>query len=215
MQSAEDTTIYADSLLLVLDKEAGLLCVPGRGAGKADCLSARVQQRFPDALVVHRLDMATSGLVVMARGAAMQRALSMMFANRQVAKGYVAVVAGLPAVAGEDWQCIDLPIAADWPNRPRRIVDHAHGKPSVTRWRVLARDAVSGTARIELEPHTGRTHQLRVHLAAIGHAIVGDPLYASTAIAALSPRLLLHATRLEFAHPLTGARLQLHSPVPF
>jgi tRNA pseudouridine32 synthase/23S rRNA pseudouridine746 synthase len=209
--------VHRDNQLLVLDKPAGLLSVPGRGADKADCLSARVQAQDPDALVVHRLDMATSGLILMARGAEMQRRLSRAFAEREVSKRYVAVVGGLPeapAAAG-GWGVIDLPIAADWPNRPLRIIDRERGQASVTRWRVLAHDSAAGTTRIELEPVTGRSHQLRVHLQALGHPILGDPLYAPPALAGAAARLLLHACSLRLAHPLNGAPMEFSSPAPF
>lgn len=206
--------LHADDHLLVADKPAGLLCVPGRGADKQDCLSARVQAIFPDALVVHRLDMATSGLCLFARGAAVQRQLGATFSSREVRKRYVAIVAGEPgsmAPAGE----IDLPVGADWPNRPRQQVDRAAGKPSLTRWTVLGPGPLPATVRLALEPVTGRTHQLRVHLQAIGHPIVGDTLYGHDAVAQAAPRLLLHATGLELAHPVTGGPLQCSSPVPF
>jgi tRNA pseudouridine32 synthase/23S rRNA pseudouridine746 synthase len=206
--------VHADDSLLVLEKPAGLLCVPGRGADKADCLSARAQADFSDALVVHRLDMATSGLVLMARGTTAQSALAKAFSGREVAKRYVAVVAGR-LESGSEWSSIDLAIAADWPNRPRRIVDALHGKASLTRWRALSFNAASGTTRVELEPVTGRTHQLRVHLAAIGHPILGDALYASAEVQAQSPRLLLHASRLAFQHPATGEALAYESAPPF
>lgn len=205
--------LFEDADLLVLHKPAGLLCVPGRGPDKQDCLSARAQERWPGALIVHRLDQATSGLVLMARHIEAQRRLSHAFAERQVAKHYVAVVRGRMQAAGEaaaahgGWQTIDLPIAADWERRPLRVIDHSAGKPSQTRWRALAWDAAAGTTRVELEPLTGRTHQLRVHLAAMGHAIAGDMLYADPATQALSPRLLLHACSLAFAQPLTGEPL--------
>lgn len=205
--------LYADDHLLVLDKPAGLLAVPGRGPDKQDCLSARAQARWPDALIVHRLDMATSGLLVLARGAAMQRALSMAFAARRVQKRYLAVVAGRLASPAADWGVIDLPLILDWPNRPRRMIDPAHGKPSLTRWRVLGYE--DDCTRVELEPVTGRSHQLRVHLLALGHPIMGDQLYAPAALAARSGRLLLHAWRLEFDHPASGRRLQFESPAPF
>lgn len=209
------SVVYQDQQLLVFDKPAGLLSVPGRGADKADCLSARAQALDPQALIVHRIDMATSGLILMARGAAMQRSLSQAFARREVAKRYVAVVAGRPqARPGADgWSVIDLPIAADWPNRPRRVIDQAGGKASLTRWRVLALER--DRTRIELEPLTGRTHQLRVHLQALGHPILGDLLYAPPAVAAASPRLLLHACCLKLADPVTGEPLEFLSPVPF
>lgn len=205
---------YADDTLLVLDKPSGLLAVPGRGADKQDCLSARVQAHFPDALIVHRLDMATSGLMVMARGPAVQRALSMAFAARAVEKRYIAVVAGRMQPPAEAWGVIDLPILVDWPNRPLRIVDHQAGKPSVTRWRVLENDGTFST-RVELHPVTGRSHQLRVHLHALGHPILGDALYAPADIQALSARLLLHAKSLRFAHPATGEALVFESAAPF
>lgn len=191
--------IYSDEFLLVVSKPAGLLSVPGRGADKQDCLSARIQRQFPDALTVHRLDMATSGLLVFARGADMQRRLSELFCNRHIVKQYVAVVAGRPQPdAGE----INLPIAADWPNRPRRMIGQELGKPSLTRYRVLTQQ--TNVSRVELEPVTGRTHQLRVHMASIGHPIVGDMLYNGQA----AERLMLHAGALAFAHPADGRPLR-------
>ena len=205
--------LYADAVLLVLDKPAGLLSVPGRGADKQDCLSARVQAQLTDALIVHRLDMATSGLLLMARGAAMQRELSRAFATRQVHKRYIAVVDGHVTPPPDAWGLIDLPILADWPRRPLRIID-ARGQPSVTRWRVLARESgVDGQpqTRLELEPVTGRTHQLRVHLQAVGHAILGDALYASDSVRSRSERLLLHASELALRHPVSGDPLRLDS----
>jgi tRNA pseudouridine32 synthase/23S rRNA pseudouridine746 synthase len=186
--------------------------VPGRGPERADCLSARVQALVADALVVHRLDMATSGLVVFGRGAAMQRALSIAFAERLVHKTYEAVVDGLLADdAGE----IDLPLMADWPNRPRQKVDADAGKPSLTRWQVIARDTRCQTTRLALTPVTGRSHQLRVHLAAVGHAILGDELYAPPAAAAAAPRLLLHACGLVLPAIGCAAALSLRSACPF
>ena len=194
--------VHSDDSLLVLNKPAGLLAVPGRGEDKQDCLSRRVQQRYPDALIVHRLDMATSGLMLMARGQAMQTALAKLFENRKIHKNYVAVVDGsMPASAG--WQLIDLPIALDWPNRPLRII-HANGKPSQTRWCARHYDAAANTTRVELEPITGRSHQLRVHLQALGHPILGDALYAPAEVQAKASRLLLHACTLQFLHPANG-----------
>ena len=202
--------LHADAALVVADKLAGLPTVPGRPVELHDCLWLRVRERFDDALVVHRLDMATSGLVLFARGIEMQRALSRAFAQREVDKRYEAVVAG--RVEGEQGE-IDLPLAADWPNRPRQIVDAARGKPSLTRWRVIAREAER--TRLALEPHTGRSHQLRVHLAAIGHPILGDALYAPEPLAGAAPRLLLHPCALGFAHPADGRALRFESPAPF
>lgn len=207
--------LYVDDTLLVVDKPSGLLAVPGRGADKQDCLSARVQVRYPDALIVHRLDMATSGLMVMARGAAAQRELSKAFAARGVKKRYIAIVAGRLEVPPEDWGTIDLPIIVDWPNRPLRIVDHLLGKPSLTRWRVLGYTETGPGTRVELEPITGRSHQLRVHLRALGHPILGDALYAPPDVQVLSGRLLLHAWSLGFVHPVTGEGLVFERPAPF
>ncbi|MHB1186999.1 RluA family pseudouridine synthase [Thiobacillus sp.] len=204
--------IYVDDTLLVFDKPSGLLAVPGRGADKQDCLSARVQARYSDALIVHRLDMATSGLMVMARGAVAQRELSKAFAAREVKKRYIAVVAGRLQAPVKNWGSIDLPIIADWPNRPLRIIDHIHGKPSLTRWRVLGNDETGLNTRVELEPVTGRSHQLRVHLRELGHPILGDALYAPPDVQALSGRLLLHAWSLRFAHPLTGEAMAFECP---
>lgn len=207
-------TVYADDSLLVFNKPAGLLSVPGRGEDKQDCLSRRVQQHHPDALVVHRLDMATSGLMLMARGAEMQRALSRLFENREVHKRYVAVVDGLmhenqpaPQNPGE-WALIDLPIAVDWPRRPLRIIDREHGKPSQTRWRSVGSGNAANSTRVELEPVTGRSHQLRVHLQALGHPILGDQLYAPAEVQARAPRLLLHAAMLAFSHPENGRAMR-------
>ena len=218
--------VYEDADLLVLQKPSGLLCVPGRGPDKQDCLSARAQQRWPGALIVHRLDQATSGLVLMARHIDAQRRLSHAFAERQVHKRYQAVVQGLmdPADEGKAertderenaWSEINLPIAADWERRPLRIIDPAAGKPSLTRWRALSHDTRAHTTRVELEPVTGRTHQLRVHLAAVGHAILGDALYADATTQAQAPRLLLHACHLAFTHPETGEEITLDSVPDF
>ena len=205
---------YEDAHLIALVKPAGLLAVPGRGEDKADCLSSRAQARWPDALVVHRLDQATSGLMLLARGADVQRRLSAAFAERRVHKRYEALVHGhpdAPADAG-GWAEIDLPLLIDWPNRPRSKVDPTHGKPSRTRWRPLAHDAAGNTTRLALEPVTGRSHQLRVHLQAIGHPIVGDALYGP---ADGAPRLLLHASALRLAHPASGQTLDLRRAAPF
>ena len=214
-QSQSFELLHHDDALLVLNKPSGLLSVPGRGEDKQDCLSARVQAEFSDALVVHRLDMATSGLLLMARGLSAQKKLNAAFENRQIQKRYVACVAGhLPM--DPYWQTIDLPILVDWPNRPLRTI-HPQGQASVTRWRCIANaiPALKGTSRLELEPLTGRSHQLRVHLQALGHPIAGDRLYAPTDVQALAPRLLLHACALTFPHPLSGETLTWHCPADF
>ena len=212
--------VHADEALLVFDKPAGLLSVPGRGPEKQDCLSARAAARWPDALVVHRLDMATSGLIAMARGERAQSLLSQAFQRRKVGKRYVAVVAGRLAPPGTDdgWGRIDDPLIIDWLHRPRSKVDRLIGKPSLTRWRVLGDETLpnglAGT-RLELEPLTGRSHQLRVHLMTLGHPIVGDPLYAPEAVARAADRLMLHACALALPHPVHGETLNFFSPPPF
>lgn len=197
--------LYVDDSLLVVNKPAGLLAVPGRGPDKQYCLASRVAQCYPGTLVVHRLDMATSGLMLLARSADMQRALSRMFEMRQIEKQYVALVSGTPPANGE----ITLPIAPDWPNRPKQKVDALTGKAALTRFTRL--EKVAQGQRLQLEPVTGRTHQLRVHLAAIGHPIIGDMLYAG----APAKRLMLHATSLTFNHPLHGEMLVFNNAPPF
>lgn len=204
--------IHSDDALLVVNKPAGLLSVPGRGEERQDSLAGRVQAEFPDALIVHRLDMATSGLLVLARGAEMHRRLSQSFRERQVEKRYVALVAGL--VAADEGE-IDLPLICDWPNRPRQKVDFDIGKPSLTRYRVLQRDSAAGTTRVELSPVTGRSHQLRVHMQSLGHPILGDELYAAPAARDRAQRLMLHAEHLAFAHPLAGDLLSFICEAPF
>ena len=215
------TLIHEDEHLLVLEKPSGLLSVPGRGPDKQDCLSKRVQGRYPEALIVHRLDQDTSGLLLMARGIEAQRRLSKLFETRQVKKRYVAVVAGQPEqtqsaveIDEEGWRTIDGPILLDWERRPLHII-HPDGKASRSRWRVLQSshsDSFSASL-IELEPVTGRTHQLRVHLQSIGHPMLGDSLYAPPDIQLLSPRLLLHAQELAFVHPFTEQSLAFKAPV--
>ncbi|RZL85689.1 MAG: RluA family pseudouridine synthase [Variovorax sp.] len=213
MTSPDLHLIHEDAHLLVFDKPAGLLCVPGRGDDKQDCLSARAVQRWPDALVVHRLDMATSGLVLMARGPQMQRALGDAFAERRIVKRYEAVVEGLlPAI--DEWSVIDAPLAADWPRRPLQKVD-VDGKPSQTRWRVKEQLPKRHASHLWLEPLTGRSHQLRVHLLSIGHPILGDTLYGNKEVRQRASRLLLHATVLEFEHPGHGRLCRFESPPPF
>jgi tRNA pseudouridine32 synthase/23S rRNA pseudouridine746 synthase len=204
--------IYADHALLVVNKPGGLLSVPGRGSDKQDCLIKRVQADYADALIVHRLDFDTSGLLVIARGKAMHRRLSILFQDRRVEKRYIAVVDGeLSQKSGE----VCLPLIVDWPNRPRHKVDFATGKPSLTRYRVLSYDAAGCCSRLELTPETGRTHQLRVHMQALGHPILGDSLYADALTRAKSNRLLLHAEYLAFAHPESGEQLSLTSAAAF
>jgi len=202
--------VHVDDHLIVIDKPSGLLSVPGRGQEKADCAVSRVDADHPGALTVHRLDMATSGLLVLARSKEMQAALSGLFERGEVRKEYVADVWGAPDPAAGD---IDLPLITDWPNRPRQKVDHEVGKPSRTLYEVA--ENRSGNARLRLTPLTGRSHQLRVHLAEIGYPILGDELYAHDAARAAAPRLCLHASTIAFDHPGTGERLALSLPCPF
>jgi len=204
--------LYLDDSMLVVDKPSGLLAVPGRGEAGLDNQASRVQAAVADALVVHRLDMSTSGLLLFARGKDMQRRLSHAFAQREVHKEYIAVVDGL---VGTEHGEIDLALLTDWPNRPKQKVDFADGKPALTRYTVLERDAARGTTRLRLEPVTGRSHQLRVHLLAIGHPIAGDALYAPPEALAKAPRLLLHAQSLALPHPVDGRPMRFHSPAPF
>ena len=200
----EFTLIHADRAFLVVNKPSGLLSVPGRGAEKQDCLIARVQKEYPDALIVHRLDCDTSGLLVLARSKETHRCLSMQFQDRQVNKRYIAVVKGkFEQTSGE----VCLPLIVDWPNRPLHKVDFDTGKPSLTLYRVLNYDETEQCSRVELIPETGRTHQLRVHMQALGHPILGDSLYADPEAKAKADRLLLHAEYLSFAHPENGERL--------
>ncbi len=217
---SEFNLIYEDSALLVFNKPSGLLSVPGKGPEKADCLRTRVQQVYPEALTVHRLDMSTSGILLMARSAELHRHLSIAFANREVEKRYVAVVDGQVAGNAPDspdyaWQLIDKPIATDWINRPLQKIDALKGKASQTRYKVMSYDETADTTRLELAPVTGRTHQLRVHLQSMGHSILGDHLYASPEVQAKSARLLLHASELHLAHPVTGKPLAFHCDCPF
>lgn len=203
--------VTLDEHFIVVNKPGGLLSVPGRGPDKQDCLSARVQSEFPDALVVHRLDMETSGLMVFARGIEAQRALGRAFEQRNVHKRYEAIVEGLVA---SDTGTVDLPLICDWPNRPRQMVSHELGKPSTTHYAMVARDPLLARTRVSLIPVTGRSHQLRVHMAALGHPIIGDSLYASTPPAP-GERLLLHAAELAFPHPVSGDAVNATSLVPF
>lgn len=201
--------IHADHEILLADKPSGLLSVPGKGAHLADCLLARVQAAYPTALLVHRLDRDTSGLMIFALTPHAQRHLGLQFEKRQVRKVYVARVWG--EIAEKEGE-IDLPLAVDWPNRPRQRVDFETGRPAQTRWRVVRRE--DGTTRVRLYPKTGRSHQLRVHMAETGHPILGDPFYASGP-ARDFPRLMLHAESLRLRHPDGGAGVSFSAPCPF
>lgn len=201
--------LHADHEILLVDKPHGLLSVPGKGAHLADCLLARVQVAFPEALLVHRLDRDTSGVMVFALTPHAQRHLGLQFEKRQVKKAYIARVWGEVA---EKTGRVELPLIVDWPNRPLQMVDHARGKPAVTDWRVLR--AGGGTSRLRLTPQTGRSHQLRVHMREIGHPILGDPFYASGPARDFE-RLMLHSESLRLRHPDGGAGVTFKAKAPF
>ncbi len=201
--------LYQDSDLFVVNKPAGLLSVPGRGPDKFDSVACRAQQMVGDALVVHRLDCHTSGVMLMARGKAAQVELSRQFHDRETEKEYIAVVEG---IVQDEEGVIDLPMRCDIDNRPRQIIDFKHGKQAVTRWKKLF--VQNHTTRLLLQPVTGRSHQLRVHCQSMGHAIVGDTLYGGGQAPA-QPRMLLHAQTLRFTHPQTGERMCVQSVCEF
>ncbi len=207
--------VYQDDCLLVLNKQSGLLSVPGKHPEHADCLEARAVCAVPDALLVHRLDMETSGIFIMARTKQAQRHLGFQFEKRNAKKTYIARVSGhIRAASGT----IDLPLICDWSNRPKQMVDHVRGKQAVTDWTVIEREngpEHRPATRVQLNPKTGRSHQLRVHMLAIGHAILGDGLYGSPAEIEAAPRLQLHATSLTIMHPAKKEFITFTSPTPF
>lgn len=203
------SVLHEDAHVLLVDKPAGLLSVPGKGPELADCLLSRVQVAFPDALLVHRLDRDTSGVMIFALTPHAQRHLGLQFEKRMTKKTYVARVWGVPA---DKTGTVDLPLIVDWPNRPRQMVCHDTGKPAQTDWRVIK--AESDTARVRLHPRTGRSHQLRVHMLALGHPILGDPFYAEGP-ARDYPRLMLHSEELRFNHPQGGHSTKVRSKAPF
>jgi len=205
--------VYAGERFVVVEKPSGLLSVPGRSPEKADCVRARVMAMYPDAsgpMTVHRLDLETSGLIVLALDAEAQRDLSVQFEQRRVTKRYTALVQG--AIESDEGK-IELPIAKDWPNRPKQKICHETGKPSETRWKVDAR--FGDRTRLTLSPVTGRSHQLRIHAAhpdGLHAPIVGDPLYGDPTS---GPRLMLHASYLKLRDPSTGRRIEVESEAPF
>ena len=201
---------YQDDHIIILDKQAGLLTVPGKDPMHQDCLENRVKEKFPEAKTVHRLDMDTSGLVVMGLNKASHRHLSLQFQNRNVDKVYEALVYGIPdEVSGT----IDLPLICDWPNRPKQHVDYERGKKSITNWHLMEKGTDIG--RIHLKPITGRSHQLRVHLMSIGHPILGDRFYADDDAFKMRDRLCLHAKELTIMHPVLKEKITFESRVPF
>jgi len=200
--------IHADHELIVVNKPSGLLSVPGKGAHLADCLIARVQEAFPTALLVHRLDRDTSGVMIFAATPHAQRHLGLQFEKRQTKKAYIARLRGrLEPKEGT----VDLPLIVDWPNRPLQMVCHETGKPALTDWKVLR--ATDAESRVRLFPKTGRSHQLRVHMLALGHPILGDPFYSDNPAA--YPRLMLHAEDLRLRHPDGGKGMRFFAKAPF
>lgn len=202
--------LHHDSALLIVDKPAGLLSVPGKDPGKEDCLIDRLRRVFPEVLLVHRLDCDTSGVMVFALTKAAQGNLGQQFEKRQTKKIYVARLAGrLEPKEGT----VDLPLCVDWPNRPRQHVNHEIGKPAITDYRVVRYDG--NTTRVRLMPQTGRSHQLRVHMLELGHPILGDQIYAEGADRNAHPRMMLHAESLRLRHPETGKSVTFSAPAPF
>lgn len=202
--------LHADHEILIVNKPSGLLSVPGKGEHLADCLIARIQVAFPQALLVHRLDRDTSGVMVFALTPHAQRHIGLQFEKRQTKKTYVARVAGrLEPKTGT----VDLPLIVDWPNRPKQMVCHETGKPAQTDWRVLK--ATDIESRVRMFPKTGRSHQLRVHMLALGHPILGDPFYAEGPAREDHPRLMLHSEELRLRHPDGGEGVRFRAKAPF
>ncbi len=207
----QPTILFQDNHLLLVNKPSGLLSVPGKHPANRDCLITRIQQDFPEARIVHRLDLDTSGIMVIALNAEVHRALNKIFAEREVKKEYEAIVFGkLPVESGE----INLPLICDWPNRPKQKVCFEQGKKAHTNY-IVIHSLEDKQTRLLLKPVTGRSHQLRVHLAAINHPILGCDFYAHEQALTIADRLLLHATRLTFTHPVTGDLIDKYSPCPF
>ena len=204
------TILHQDADLVAVDKPSGLLSVPGKPETHRDCLEHRVRADFPASLLIHRLDLETSGVMIFALNKPAQKHINLQFERRQVKKTYIARVSG---VIEQDAGAIDLPLIADWPRRPMQKVCRETGKPSLTRWQVLCRE--TDATRVELKPETGRSHQLRVHMKEIGHPILGDPFYASEAVFRAAQRMQLHASGLVLRHPATGVYLTIQSDCPF
>lgn len=208
------TILYADDDLLITSKPSGLLSVPGKPIEHADCLETRVISQYPTAKLVHRLDRGTSGLLIFGLNHQALRHLGLQFEKRYVEKSYTALVLGKVAEPGGT---IDLPLRPDWKNRPKQIIDSDLGKSAITRWQLIGHETRNGTdiSRIALFPKTGRSHQLRVHMKALGHPILGDNFYGPGEAEALSPRLMLHAQELQFRHPTGGRTMKFIDPCPF
>jgi len=203
--------LYIDDDLIALNKPSGLLSVPGRGEDKQDCLLSRLQLEYPQALVIHRLDMPTSGIILFALNKEMQKGMSKLFEQKKINKEYIAKVHGIPM---QSHGIIDQPLITDWINRPKQKIDYKNGKPSQTKYRLISFDS-DNNSLILLQPVTGRSHQLRVHMSSLGHAILGDDLYGTVQTRNASKRLLLHAQNISFIHPLTGHSININCKVNF
>ncbi|MGH1352901.1 MAG: pseudouridine synthase [Methyloligellaceae bacterium] len=204
--------LYEDEDMLVLDKPAGLLTVAGKLKEHSDCLESRALEHRPDARVVHRLDMDTSGVIILALNKPALARLSMQFEKRQTTKLYIAEIFGFPE---KNKGTVDLPLICDWPNRPKQMVDHERGKKAVTDWEVLDRNKNKNCTRVKLMPITGRSHQLRLHMVTLGHPVLGDNIYAHDEAFMASPRLMLHAQYLAIRHPVSNKKLEFESLAPF
>ncbi len=202
--------LHADPHFLIINKPPGLLSVAGKPDSHKDCLELRIQRQYQDARIIHRLDMDTSGIMVLARTSQAHRHIGLQFENRQITKSYCALVWGVPQeISGQ----IDLPLICDWPNRPLQKVDFDTGKSAQTKWQVS--ETRTGITRVDLRPKTGRSHQLRVHMNELGHPILGDRLYAHDQAYNAAKRMMLHAQTLAFRHPDGGKHLRFTAPCPF
>ena len=202
--------LYADSEIVIANKPSGLLSVPGRGPEKQECLVSHLQLLYPEIKIVHRLDMDTSGIMVLALNAKAHRNISRQFQDRETSKTYHAICAG---IAGVTEGLTKLPMRCDWERRPLQMIDFKQGKHAETRWKVI--EQAVDHFLIELTPITGRSHQLRLHMKSLGHPILGDNLYADPIALSMANRLLLHATRLSFKHPSSGAIMEFTAPAEF
>ncbi|MDG6774642.1 RluA family pseudouridine synthase [Thiomicrorhabdus sp. ZW0627] len=209
-QFSEDWILYVDESIIVANKPSGLLSVPGRGPDKQECLLSHLQAHYPDALIVHRLDMDTSGIMLLARNKEAHRVLSRQFQERETDKSYQAVCLGKPSLQSGS---VRLPMRCDWERRPLQMIDFFYGKYAETHWRVLQQ--YQNFFTVELTPVTGRSHQLRLHMKSLGHPILGDNLYADPVSLEMMPRLMLHAQQLSFTHPETGQAMDISCPPDF
>lgn len=208
--ACRDWLLYEDDDLVVINKPSGLLSVPGKIPNRHACVADYLHQTHPEALIVHRLDMDTSGILLLARHKQSHRQLSIQFQQRQTDKTYIALCQGrLPRTQG----VIRLPMRCDWQNRPKQCIDFKQGRYAITEWQCLSQ--YRDYFRMQLHPITGRSHQLRLHMQALGHPILGDNLYADATSLARTERLMLHAEQLSFIHPGRQQPITINCPAPF